>query len=77
MDNPFFLIPSIPFFFVFSFLKESPATMATSEADNAPAKAEALPPPGVGVSEDIFSKNRLSSIFPPARSNSKARCSIT
>jgi hypothetical protein len=65
MDNPFFLIPSIPFLFVLSFLKESPATIATSEADNAPAKAEALPPPGVGVVEDNFSKNRSISIRLP------------
>jgi len=43
--------------------------MATREAERAPARAEALPPPGVGLSEATFSKNRfvsiLSSYSPP------------
>jgi hypothetical protein len=62
MPETSFFIPLSSLSFIFPFFNESPAVIKMREAESVPARAEVLPPPGVGVDEESFSKNRLMSI---------------
>jgi hypothetical protein len=57
-----FLIPLSSFSFILPFFNESPAVIKMREAESVPARAEALPPPGVGVEEERFFKKHLMSM---------------